>query len=310
MNSIDFRFQSGSVLEASQLNNYVIAKINELITNYNSITSGGTTTPGTGDSNYVTSAQVQQILSECENRTGLQVLKDKVALLVTGDETNGYKINKAGFFAAINDDSTVTSGIKSDYIIMDAQNTTLTGALNAMKLEVKNAVVEDLQAGDITVTGTLNYNQLVGNVVTVGDSDLWQIPSNATYVKIGSFSSSTQTVRLPKTSEISTGHTVFVESKSGVNILPDTVGNHLLAGWVYSHREEVGVGNGSDTETHYVYKWAITSYCNDNLNPHSYNLSGDYIMLGAPVHSYLWTGSYWVETTNLNLENKITLTQL
>lgn len=233
-------------------------------------------------------------------------------------DENGVK--PAAIIAAITDNNgnlTSQIGISADNIQLDG-NVTLTGKLNAIQADIsninvpdtasiKNAVINDIEAGNVTITGTLNYNRLVGNVTTINLSGNHVIPDNATYIKIeGSPSGYFDTISFP-VNPIE-GQTIYIESANGISVLPPNsqVQNRaLLAGWIYSHTQEVNIGEGSNTDTYYVYKWGLVEYDN---NIKMYNMSPilDYNLKGAAVHSYIYTGSRWVETTALP-ERTVTL---
>jgi len=74
---------------------------------------------------------------------------------------------------------------------------------------------------------------------------------------------------------------------------------------VYAGSHEVGVGEGSDTDTYYDYVWDLIEY---GTTLKQYNtkqgrrFTGAYPnMSGATLHCYVYTGSgRWVETTPQN----------
>lgn len=268
MNTLNKTFKAGDVLQAVELNS-IVSKINDIVSNLPS---------GTGGDNPL--------------------------------------YNGAQIIAAINEDGDSTVGINADKVIIDGdvtltdKLTTMTadiGTLNAATANIKNAIIEVIEAGDVTITGTLNYNRLVGNVVTVNPDEDRAIPLDATYVKIGDFTGAYADIWLqcPTASgsiTIPVGHTVFIESKQNVSVCVNDASNlygtHLLAGWVYDHIEDVPVGEG-DSERYYVYHWGLVEYNGNDIKTYNNSPNG-YNLQGAAVHSYMWTGTRWVETTNLS----------
>ena len=197
------------------------------------------------------------------------------------------------------DSSTSNLGISADYVTIGGQ-VSLTDKLTAIdakfdtitvdkEANIKKVVSEMINTQEITVTGDLNYNRLVGNVVTISGNNS-VIPSNVAYVK----ATATGNIRLPRPSDVKEGQTIYVESDGGV-ILPSE-GTALLGGWIYDGMEYFPIGEGSDTIDYYKYRWGLVSY-GTTLDKPIYpggNLSG------TILHSYVYTGSgQWVETTSL-----------
>lgn len=198
-------------------------------------------------------------------------------------------------------------GISADHVIIGG-DTTLTGKLTAMDAELQNITVnneasikkvvsEMIETEQITVTGDLHYNRIIGNVekITVDNS---VISNTTSYVQC-----LTNLIRLPKGEDVVVGQTIYVEG-SNCNILPSN-GTALLPGLVYAGSHEVGVGNGSDTDTYYDYAWDLIEY---GTTLKSYNTKQGRRfteaypnMSGATLHCYVYTGSgRWVETTPQN----------
>lgn len=329
MENLNKTFYERQILTAAELN-LIISKINEIIEN---IPSSSTQNPGiteTEVNNKIKAAKdelqlkINQILSQIENlddgntheRTDEEMMDlfkqaGKEVLVYYGvcDE-NGHPffntiidengVKPAAIIGAITDNNgklNSSIGISADQIILNG-NTTLTGTLTALNgridnivvpdtATIKNAVIQDIQAGNVTITGTLNYNRLVGAVETVTGS---QISDTAAYAKVSS-----STVRLPQNPII--GQTVYVEGVQG-NILPYS-GTALLAGLQYVDTVEYNIGGGSDTETNYRYCWQLVEY---NTSTKLYNSTYNNLSQ-AFVHSYIYTGTQWVETTPI--PNKI-----
>lgn len=211
-------------------------------------------------------------------------------------EKNG--ITPAMISAWINKESSTSNiGISADYITIGGE-VTLTNKLNALNVQIqdlnvtgeatiKKVVSDMVQAGDLTVTGDLNYNRLVGRVETISEQD-GIMPDNTTYIK-----NRTSLIRFPKNPVV--GQTIYVEGSAG-NVLPSQ-GTSLLAGLVYDGTVEINIGEGSDTETYYKYRWSLVEY-NNQLKP--YNTKGYNNLKDCILHSYVYTGNgQWVETTPL-----------
>lgn len=126
-------------------------------------------------------------------------------------------------------------GISADQITIDG-NTTLTGKLTALDADIaninvpdtatiKNAVISDIEAGNVTITGTLHYNKIVGNVQQVSQSTY--LDGNSYFVQFtGSFSADSSnwpTIFLPSASDgIETGQTIFLDCGTRCFVLGTT----------------------------------------------------------------------------------------
>lgn len=132
-------------------------------------------------------------------------------------------VKPAAIIGAITDNNGNLSssiGISADQIILDG-NTTLTGKLTALDADIaninipdtatiKNAVISDIEAGNVTITGTLHYNRIIGNVTSV--SSTTQLQDAAYFVQFTGPStadvSQYPTLTLPAAPEV--GQTLFI----------------------------------------------------------------------------------------------------
>lgn len=142
-----------------------------------------------------------------------------------GTDNNGNPIYKpvydgASIIASINSNGDSSVGISADKVTIDG-NTTLTGKLTALDADIasinipntatiKNAVISDIEAGNVTITGTLHYNRIIGNVTSV--SSTTQLQDAAYFVQFTGPStadvSQYPTLTLPAAPEV--GQTLFI----------------------------------------------------------------------------------------------------
>lgn len=140
---------------------------------------------------------VLQKINNLETKvSSLELLPAQISLLVEHKQDGTDAVKPAAIIAAITDNNgTLTSqiGLSADKIILDG--TTLASKLSAQDAEIsrlnaatanidaasiKDAVVDQLTTGDLTITGTLHYNKIIGNVVRV--SSHTTLPDDAYYV--------------------------------------------------------------------------------------------------------------------------------
>lgn len=157
-----------------------------------------------------------------------------------GTDNDGNPIYKpvydgASIIASINSNGDSSVGISADKVTIDG-NTTLTGKLTALDADIaninvpdtatiKNAVISDIEAGNVTITGTLHYNKIVGNVQQVSQSTY--LDGNSYFVQFtGSFSADSSnwpTIFLPSASDgIETGQTIFLDCGTRCFVLGTT----------------------------------------------------------------------------------------
>lgn len=142
-----------------------------------------------------------------------------------GTDNDGNPIYKpvydgASIIASINSNGDSYVGISADKVTIDG-NTTLTGKLTALDADIaninvpdtatiKNAVISDIEAGNVTITGTLHYNRIIGNVTSV--SSTTQLQDAAYFVQFTGPStadvSQYPTLTLPAAPEV--GQTLFI----------------------------------------------------------------------------------------------------
>lgn len=142
-----------------------------------------------------------------------------------GTDNDGNPIYKpvydgASIIASINSNGDSSVGISANKITLDG-NTTLTGKLTALDADIasinvpdtatiKNAVISDIEAGNVTITGTLHYNRIIGNVTSV--SSTTQLQDAAYFVQFTGPStadvSQYPTLTLPAAPEV--GQTLFI----------------------------------------------------------------------------------------------------
>lgn len=142
-----------------------------------------------------------------------------------GTDSDGNPIYKpvydgASIIASINSTGQSTVGISADKVTING-DTTLTGKLTAISADlaninvpdtatIKNAVISDIEAGNVTITGTLHYNRIIGNVVSV--SSTTQLQDAAYFVQFTGPStadvSQYPTLTLPAAPEV--GQTLFI----------------------------------------------------------------------------------------------------
>ena len=142
-----------------------------------------------------------------------------------GTDSEGNPIYKpvydgASIIASINSNGDSSVGINANKITLDG-NTTLTGKLTALDADIasinvpdtatiKNAVISDIEAGNVTITGTLHYNRIIGNVTSV--SSTTQLQDTAYFVQFTGQAtadvSQYPTLTLPAAPEV--GQTLFI----------------------------------------------------------------------------------------------------
>ena len=166
--------------------------------------------------------EIQDDLQTVKTKVGsIEVLSDKISLIVK--EENGEDVvDRAAIIASINNGQS-TVGIEATNIILDG-NTTLTQAiadkitvadLNAAKADIKQQVVGDLEAGNVTITGDLHYNRIIGNTAQVSTNT--QLEDNAYFVQVTNNDYNNYiTVTLP--SNPITGQTIFIGGTKYYNL--------------------------------------------------------------------------------------------
>lgn len=166
--------------------------------------------------------EIQDDLQNVKTKVGsIEVLSDKISLLVK--EENGENVvDRAAIIASINNGQS-TVGIDATNITLDG-NTTLTQAiadkitvddLNAAKADIKQQVVGDLEAGNVTITGDLHYNRIIGNTAQVSTNT--QLEDNAYFVQVtNSDYNNYITITLP--SNPITGQTIFIGGTKYYNL--------------------------------------------------------------------------------------------
>ena len=142
-----------------------------------------------------------------------------------GTDNNGNPIYKpvydgASIIASINSNGDSSVGISANKITLDG-NVTLTHKLTGLDADIarinvpdtatiKNAVISDIEAGNVTITGTLHYNRIIGNVTSV--SSTTQLQDAAYFVQFTGPStadvSQYPTLTLPAAPEV--GQTLFI----------------------------------------------------------------------------------------------------
>ena len=142
-----------------------------------------------------------------------------------GTDNNGNPIYKpvydgASIIASINSNGDSSVGISANKITLDG-NVTLTHKLTGLDADIarinvpdtatiKNAVISDIEAGNVTITGTLHYNRIIGNVTSV--SSTTQLQDTAYFVQFTGPStadvSQYPTLTLPAAPEV--GQTLFI----------------------------------------------------------------------------------------------------
>ena len=146
------------------------------------------------------------------------------------DENNELIINPASIIAAItksNGRLTSKISISADKVYLDG-DVTVTDKITAMNADIatlnanyasidtadiQSAIINEIEAGNVNVTGTLYYNKLIGNVTTVSTDT--QLSDNIYFVNVvgsGTYGQYT-TVTLPANPEI--GQTVFIYGDDG-----------------------------------------------------------------------------------------------
>lgn len=127
------------------------------------------------------------------------------------------KVNEAGSNVKINADkinidanhqldlSAQTINVKASDINLEGK--TWAQVVNIDTASIKNAVVEDLTAGDLTITGTLHYNKLIGNTTKVSAST--QLSDDAYFVEV-THTDYTNYITISLPTNPVTGQTVFI----------------------------------------------------------------------------------------------------
>lgn len=243
----------------------------------------------------------------------LQLASDRAALLV--ETINGNEVIKsAGIVAAINANNDSAVKINADHIILSgqtiadkikAQDIELNGLVKATNAEITGKIVategvlDNVTITNATITGTLNYDKLLGNTQSITTNNQ-TIPSTAYFVKVdipyGSSAGYRNYVSLPATA--AEGQTLFVYAASPyVTIRPASGTAHI--GWYEldaSGDEEIS--DGSSTVIRQCYRWK-----NASVTPSSewqgvqYN---SFYNLVEGSHEYIYSNGSWYEITNFS----------
>lgn len=178
------------------------------------------------------------------NTTDLVKAKNAIGLIVQSDE-HGDTIKRAAIVAAINEDGNSIAGIQADKIVLDGDVTT-SGTLTTLDAEIANiraakadvvsldalqatvhnlnvpttaeitnAVIERIEAGNVTITGDLRYNRLIGNVTeAVGTITL---EDGAYFVDIKQPTSDSEIVNLTMPTNPTKGQIVYIMNMENAN---------------------------------------------------------------------------------------------
>lgn len=157
---------------------------------------------------------------------GLSALPGQVGLIANHFDEQGNPIyNGAQIIASINEEGDSTVGINADKVLIGG-DTTLTGKLTALTADINNinvpdtatikqAVVQDIEAGNVTITGDLHYNRIIGNTAQVSTNT--QLGDNAYFVQVTNNDYNNYiTVTLP--SNPITGQTIFIGGTKYYNL--------------------------------------------------------------------------------------------
>ena len=207
--------------------------------------------------------QIQSDLNTVKTQVAsISVLSDKISLIVK--ERNGEDVvDRAAIVAAINNGQS-TVGIEATNIILDG-NTTLTQAiankidvddLNATKAEIKSAIVGDIEAGSVTITGDLHYNRIIGNTTQVNTNT--QLDNNAYFVQVTNNNYDNYiTVTLP--SDPVMGQTVFIGGTPYYNLTANkqihVYYREVVAEENYKQYLRSGVVNAGESQSAFDAGW-------------------------------------------------------
>lgn len=228
--------------------------------------------------------EIQDDLQTVKTKVGsIEVLSDKISLIVK--EENGEDVvDRAAIIASINNGQS-TVGIEATNIILDG-NTTLTQAiadkitvadLNAAKADIKQQVVGDLEAGNVTITGDLHYNRIIGNSKTV--STTTALTNSDYFVQINNSNSDNYIVVTLPSSDLVAGQTLFIDCGSKYFKLKSTT-----APIKYFYAQPKMASGVSGGITGYEV-WDTTASVGDEIN--AYDSGWNCVV------QFIYTGSQW-----------------
>ena len=172
------------------------------------------------------------------------------------DENNELIINQASIIAAItksNGRLTSKISISADKVYLDG-DVTVTDKITAMDAdiatlhadyanidaaEIKNAVITEIEASNVNITGTLRYNKIIGNVTTV--SGTTQLSDNIYFVNVvGGGVADYPTITLPANPEV--GQTIFIYGDGYWALKANKPIRYYQAYWTSDTEHEIAEG--------------------------------------------------------------------
>lgn len=173
------------------------------------------------------------------------------------DENNELIIKPASIIAAITKSngrlkSSIT--ISADQVYLDG-DVTVTNKLTALNADVSNlrasvanidsasikqAVIDDIEAGNVNVSGTLRFNKILGNVTNVSSST--QLSDNSYFINVdGGSTGSEPIITLPTNPEV--GQTIFIYGENGYwGLKANNPIRYYKANWISDTEHEVSEG--------------------------------------------------------------------
>ena len=202
--------------------------------------------------------------------------------IIAGYDDNGdpvYKFDPAQIILAINSSGNTIGQIHADYIELDGYVTTSQLAATNARIDnlnipneatIKSAVISDIEAGNVTVTGDLHYNKLLGNVEDVSSG---QIQANTYFAMFtGPATAGTYpAIALPQNP--SRGQTIFIGVGSKCFML-------YASNTIKYYKKEDLTGNQD-----YGIVGPLTANANDQINVFECDWNG--------VIEFIYTGTEW-----------------
>ena len=128
----------------------------------------------------------------------------------SGVTINADKVNLQGYVTAQELESNYLKSNQLDSISADIKAGVIEDLEVPDTATIKNAVISDIEAGNVTITGTLHYNRIIGNVTSV--SSTTQLSDTTYFVQFTGAStadvSQYPTLTLPAAPEV--GQTLFI----------------------------------------------------------------------------------------------------
>ena len=243
----------------------------------------------------------------------LQLASDRAALLV--ETINGNEVIKsAGIVAAINANNDSAVKINADHIILSgqtiadkikAQDIELNGIVKATNAEIKGkieateGILDNVTITNATITGTLNYDKLLGNTQSITTNNQ-TIPSTAYFVKVdipyGSSAGYKNYVSLPATA--AEGQTLFVYTASPYVTIRPASGTARIGWYERDASGDEEISDGSSTVIRQCYRWKNASVTSSS--EWQGNIYESFYNLIEGSHEYIYAGGSWYEISDFS----------